>query len=78
MDGDKSDLLICLEGLAYNPNGTPQVDAKILDRAVVVNMLPTNAVSIFQEYIDDIFIPYCERTTTFSRNDRSCLGCMSR
>ena len=32
-------------------------------------MLPTNAVSIFQEYIDDIFIPYYERTTTFSRND---------
>ena len=56
-DGDKSDLLVCLEGLAYYPNGISQVDAKILDGAVV-NMLPTIAVSIFQEYIDDTFIPY--------------------
>ena len=35
-----------------------EVDAKILDGAVVVNMLPTNAVSTFHEYIDDTFIPY--------------------
>ena len=41
----------------YYPNGISQVDAKILDGAVVVNMLPTFAVSIFQEYIDDTFIP---------------------
>ena len=42
----------------YYPNGISQVDAKILDGAtVVVNMLPTIAVSIFQEYIDDTFIP---------------------
>ena len=57
-DGDKSDLLVCLEGLAYCPNGIFQVDAKILDGAVVVNMLLTIAVSLFQEYIDDTFIPY--------------------
>ena len=57
-DGVKSDVLVCLEGLGYNPNGTPQVYAKILDGAVVVNMLPTNAVSTFHEYIDDTFIPY--------------------
>ena len=57
-DGDKCDLLVCRESLVYNPNGICQVDAKILDGAVVVNMLPTIAVSIFQEYIDDTFIPY--------------------
>ena len=45
-------------GLAYYPNGISQVDAKILDGAVVVNMLPTIAVSLFQEYIDDTVIPY--------------------
>ena len=57
-DGDKSDLLVCLEGLEYYLNGISQVDAKILDGTVVVNMLPTIAVSIFQDYIDDTFIPY--------------------
>ena len=57
-DGDKSDLLVCLEVLAYYLNGISQVDAKILDGTVVVKMLPTIAVSIFQEYIDDTFIPY--------------------
>ena len=55
---DKSDLLVCLEGLAYYLNGISQVDAKIQDGTVVVNMLPTIAVSIFQDYIDDTFIPY--------------------
>ena len=57
-DGDKSDLLVCLEGLAYYLNGISQVDAKMQDGTVVVNMLPTIAVSIFQDYIDDTFIPY--------------------
>ena len=45
-DGDKSDLLVCLQGLAYYPNGISQVDAKILDGAVSCCQYVTNYCSI--------------------------------
>ena len=37
---------------------TPTVDAKILDGAVVVQMLPPKLANTFQEYADNIFLPY--------------------
>ena len=36
----------------------PVVDAKLLDGAVVVQMLNPGAVKTFQEYADKVFLPY--------------------
>ena len=39
-------------------DGAPRADAKILDGAFVVQMLPTNTSHTFQEYCNTIFLPY--------------------
>ena len=59
-DGTKASLLTCLEGMSYAPNGTPQVDAKIMDGSVVVHMLPSGTSTTFQDYASNVFMPYIE------------------
>ncbi len=51
----KSDLLPCLE---VSTSDCPEVDMKILDGAVVVNMLPPGKCRTFQEYATEVFQPY--------------------
>ncbi|KAL8591519.1 hypothetical protein ACOMHN_000534 [Nucella lapillus] len=45
---------VCSQG------GTPTVDAKILDGAVIVQMLPPKLANTFQDYAD-VFLPYIMR-----------------
>ena len=54
--GTKADLLYCFEScVASKPQSTPEVDAIILDGAVVVHMLHPGTVKTFQEYADFVF-----------------------
>ncbi|KAL8566382.1 hypothetical protein ACOMHN_049340 [Nucella lapillus] len=46
---------VCSQG------GTPTVDAKILDGAVIVQMLPPKLANTFQDYADNVFLPYIMR-----------------
>ena len=44
--------------MVSKPQSTPEVDAIILDGAVVVHMLHPNTAKTFQEYADFVFGPY--------------------
>lgn len=64
----KSDLIGCVESLIIAvQNDTPEVDGKILDGSVVVNMLPPKACSTFGEYAEKVFIPYVLRLLQTSK-----------
>ena len=57
--GIKSDLMSCVQRLSIVPqNEMPDVDAKIVDGSVVVNMLQPKASSTFGDYAADVFLPY--------------------
>ena len=57
--GTKADLQHCFEScVASKPQSTPEVDAIILDSAVVVYMLHSSAAKTFQKYADFVFGPY--------------------
>ena len=56
--GSKSDLLDCLEPLSSIPVAAPSVDAILLDGAAVVNFLQPGGVKTFEEYSQQIFLPY--------------------
>ena len=44
------------------PISVPEVDAKVLDGAAVVQMLSPKLTKTFEEYVDNIFLPYILRT----------------
>ena len=44
------------------PVSVPEVDAKVLDGAAVVQMLSPKLTKTFEEYVDNIFLPYILRT----------------
>ena len=57
--GTKADLLHCFEScVASKPQSTPEVDAIILDGAVVIYTLHPGTAKTFQEYADFVFGPY--------------------
>ena len=56
--GQKADLVKCLEILQEGKLDAPAVDAKILYGAVLVQMLSIGTATTFQEYADSIFVPY--------------------
>ena len=56
--GAKSDLLVCLEGLSEAQSVAPNVTNAIIDGAAVVQMLKPGATKTFQEYANQVFIPY--------------------
>ena len=56
--GSKSDLLVCLEGHAEPQSEAPTVTAVVLDGAVIVQMLKPGTANTFEEYAQQVFIPY--------------------
>jgi len=56
--GAKSDLLVCLEGLSEAQSVSPVVTTAIIDGAAIVQMLKPGAAKTFQEYANQVFIPY--------------------
>ena len=68
--GTKSDLMSCLERLStVSQNEMPDVDAKIVDGSVVVNMLQPKASSTFGDYAADVFLASAAIVTL-----RCCMG----
>ena len=56
--GTKSDILQCLEKVSPSQNDRQDVDMLLLDGAVIVNMLRPRAVKTFQEYSQQVFLPF--------------------
>jgi len=65
--GTKADLLNCLELEEHQSTSIPVVEAKFLDGAAIVQMLDPGTVKSFQEYADEVFIPYVSRPTREKR-----------
>ena len=61
---NKSDLMECLESLVPQPESAPNVDAKIVDGAVLVHTLDPKKskvpVKTIQDYSQLVFLPYLE------------------
>lgn len=56
--GNKAELVRCLQGTTELPAESPQVDVKVFDGAVVVQMLHPKTARIFKEYVQTVFLPY--------------------
>ena len=56
--GSKSDLLACLENLVGSKDQCPPVDARVLDGAAIVQMLAPAPCRTFDDYTEQIFVPY--------------------
>ena len=56
--GTKADLLQCLSIEGPVPLDTPVVDALFIDGAAVVQMLSPGTARTFQEYANNVFVPY--------------------
>ena len=56
--GNKANLLSCLKSTIESEDASPTVHAKVLDGAVVVQMLSPGASRTFEDYAALIFLPY--------------------
>ena len=56
--GTKSDLLECIEQCVPSSKGTTDVDAKVLDGAVIIHMLRPIGCRFFADYAQNIFKPF--------------------
>ena len=54
----KSDLLVCLEDISAAQSVAPSVTSAVIDGAAIVQILKRGSVKTFQEYADEVFIPY--------------------
>ena len=59
--GSKSALLSELEKVQKPETESPEVDAVILDGAVIINMLKPRFCKTFEEYSRQIFLPYIKK-----------------
>ncbi|KAL7395390.1 hypothetical protein ABVT39_015644 [Epinephelus coioides] len=57
----KSDLLSCLEDVHSAYSDSPKVICTIVDGAAIIQMLKPTSVKTFDEYAQEIFIPYLNR-----------------
>ena len=58
--GNKAELVRCLQGTTEASAESPQVDVKVFDGAVVVQMLHPKTARTFQEYTQTVFLPYIQ------------------
>jgi len=56
--GVKSDLLACLEELSQPKCEAPPTSCIVLDGAVIAQMLKPATVKSFNEYAQQVFVPY--------------------
>ena len=64
--GKKSDLLSVLPAEAEK-EAPVAFDVKILDGAAIVHLLTTNGVNTFDDYANDVFIPYIKKQLETSK-----------
>ena len=57
-EGQKSDLVKCMERLVEKKINAPQVQATIIDGGVIVQMLKPGMAGTFKEYANLVFTPY--------------------
>ena len=57
-EGQKSDLVKCMERLIESKSNAPQVEVTIIDGPVIVQILNPGMVATFKEYADFVFKPY--------------------
>ncbi|KAL8586162.1 hypothetical protein ACOMHN_057724 [Nucella lapillus] len=68
--GTKSDLLTCLEEVSDAKTETPVTTCSVLDGAAIIQMLKPAASKTFEEYAQQIVIPYMStKLQTVSRLD---------
>jgi len=69
--GDKHNLLDCLEGNVTNSHGTSlDVDCKVVDGPAVVQFLVPGTCGTFEDYAKEVFLPYVvKKLDTVSRID---------
>lgn len=60
-EGQKSDLVKCLEKLTVSSREAPQVEGTVVDGAVLVQMLKPGNAQTIQEYADRVFVPHVVR-----------------
>ena len=63
--GQKSELVHCLE--VDTIFSCPNVDVKIIDAAVVVNMLPPGISKYFKDYATYVFVPYIIKQAQYTK-----------
>jgi len=69
LPGSKSEILNCIDQPEVS-DPPVMYDCTVLDGAVIVHILPTKSVSTFNEYAEQIFIPYLlDQLQTSSRID---------
>ena len=56
--GTKADLLSCLENLIEQPHTVPSTNAKVMDSAVLVQMMIPTIGMTFKGYAEEVFTPY--------------------
>ena len=59
--GNKADLLVEIEALARPVTVNPQVTAKIMDGAVIIQMLSPRNSQTFEDYSKIVFMPYIDQ-----------------
>ena len=68
--GSKSDLMECLTKSSQPASVHPGIDAKVLDGAAIVHMVRPGACRTFEEYSQQMFLPYItSQPETVSRVD---------
>jgi hypothetical protein len=68
--GTKSDLLVCLESVVSSKQDCPTVDAIVLDGAAIVQMLHPAQCKTFNNYAQQVFVPYiCSQLNSSKRLD---------
>jgi len=69
--GDKHNLLDCLEGTVTNRHDTSlDVDGKVLDGPAVVHLQVPGACGTFEDYAKEDFLPYAVKE--LESNDLHC------
>ena len=58
--GTKSDILSCVENCAQSQTSAPEIEVTILDGAAVVHMLMPGISKTFDEYAQNVFLPYIQ------------------
>ena len=70
IQGSKSNLMECLTNSPQSASIHPGIDAKVLDRAAIVHMVRPGACRTFEEYSQQMCLPYItSQLETVSRVD---------
>ena len=70
-EGQRSDVYNCFEKVTAATGDSPEVHLTILDGAVVIQMASPEAAKTFQEYVDNVFMPYIHNNNNYTNNNNN-------